>query len=132
MEFQEKASAAFAKGDLVALTSGQIDICGANPTNILGIADQTKTGTAGTMIPVTVIRPGDLLVAKSDTTTAASQTGNAVSITTTTTAVTVNSGTTGSNQRANVIGLYDAASSGGRVIFTIIPKYLYAGGNNIV
>lgn len=63
LHFQEKASATFVTGDLVVLTSGQVDVCGADPVKILGIARKDKTGTTNSLIPVQVIRLGDLFIA---------------------------------------------------------------------
>lgn len=62
LDFPEKASATFAEGDLVVTTAGQIDECGADPAKVLGIALKAKTGTTNSMIPVLVIRPGDVFL----------------------------------------------------------------------
>jgi len=63
LHFQEKASATFITDDLVFLASGVIDICGTDPTKILGVAKKDKTGVTNTLIPVQVIRPGDVFMA---------------------------------------------------------------------
>lgn len=134
IEYPEKASATFAKNDLVALTSGQIDIAGADPTKILGIALKAKTGTTDSLIPVYVIRPGDVFVMKSSSTTAQSNEGVSYGIVTSTGALTVDVSDT-TNTRVNVINLDPrdtVGTSGGRLWVTFIQKYLVSGGNNEV
>ena len=132
--YQEKASAGFADGDLVYTddTAGQIAICGADPTCILGIARKTASGTAATMIPVDVIRPGDEVVIAYSTTTIQAAIGDSIGIVTTTTAVTADH-TEVTAKRVTIHALYKDAvgASGGRYVVTFIPKYLEYGGNNV-
>ena len=63
VEYPEKASSTFAYGDFVTLTSGQIDLAGADPGSILGIALEAKSGTTGTLIPVLIPRADDIFFA---------------------------------------------------------------------
>jgi len=65
VEHQEAAAGSandFYKGDLVKLTSGELVIATAGA--ILGIALKAATGTASTAIPVLVVNPIDIYVAK--------------------------------------------------------------------
>lgn len=132
MTFPEKTSAsAFAAGDLLQLVAGYVDLAAAGTsTNILGIAQRAYSGTAGTEIPVLVIRPGDMIVGKYSTTTTAALSGTSLDITFTTSAGRISTGTT--YKQANVVCLNprDAAlADGGEVIFTVVPHYLAVGSN---
>lgn len=131
--FQEKASGGFAKGDLVYTddTSGQIAICGADPANILGIAQKAVTGTAGTMIPVDVIRPGDEVVMTYSTTTTQAAIGDSIGIVTTTGALTADATDT-SNKRVTLHSLWKGdAGTATQYVVTFIGKYLEYDGNNV-
>ena len=61
--YPEKATSTFAYGDFVTLTSGQIDLAGSDPSSILGIALEAKSGTTGTLIPVLIPRADDIFFA---------------------------------------------------------------------
>jgi hypothetical protein len=66
VKFQEDDSQTFVKGDLVfRQASGEIQVCGADPASILGIAmsPATNVTSAHTYIPVQVIRSGDVFTA---------------------------------------------------------------------
>lgn len=130
LNYPEKSSAAFAKNDLVYLddSTGQIDVCGADPALILGVALQTASGTAGTSIPVLVIRPGDLFIMRCSTTTAQAYVGDRYGIVTTTGALTVDV-TDATNERVCVMGLDErdaVGTSGGRMIVSFIPEILHS------
>lgn len=134
LPFKEKSGAAFSKGDLVTQDSstGYIDICGADETQILGIAQRTKAGTTATEILVDVILPGDLVEIPFSTTTAQTGIGKSYGCVFTTTAQTIDQTDT-TNTRVNILEFNpkDAVgTSGGRCWVTFIPKYLIAGGNN--
>ena len=60
LPMREKASSTFVVGDLLAYTAGQVDIAGADPAMIAGIAMEDKTGTTNELVKVLIPRPGDL------------------------------------------------------------------------
>jgi hypothetical protein len=132
MTFPEKTSAsAFAKGDLVQLVAGYVDLAAAGTsTNILGIALRAYGNHVDTEIPVLVLRPGDMFVARYSTTTTAALPGTSLDITFTTAAGYISTGTT--YKQANVVMLDPRDATGatyGRLICAIVPHYLVAGSN---
>jgi hypothetical protein len=130
MTFPEKTSAsAFAAGDLLQLNAGYVDLSATGgATNILGIAMRAYSGTAGTDIPVLVIRPGDMIVGRYSTTTTAALPGTALDITYTTAAGRVSAGT--SYKEATILMLDPRDATGtayGRLIFTVNNHFLCTG-----
>lgn len=115
LNFQEKASSTFITDDLVVLTSGQIDICGADPTKILGVAKKDKTGTTNSLIPVQVIRQGDVFLANfvSSKTFAVTDVGVSYEIVKTAAGNwQVDSTTSANNLRVTVLGSAEYTSDG--------------------
>ena len=72
---EDETSGSFSAGDLVTLSSGEVIIAAAT-TDILGVALKGYSGTAGTLIPVSVITPEQVWVCAADATTAASNVGS--------------------------------------------------------
>ena len=66
-EFPVAASQTLVIGDLVYLSSGQVTICGASSSTVLGLmAEDTDGADAGTLVKVQVAQPGYLYKATAD------------------------------------------------------------------
>jgi len=65
LEFEEAASQVYKIGDFVVLntSSGRVELCGADPALILGIAAKAATGVTGAKTLVTVATPNVVFAA---------------------------------------------------------------------
>jgi hypothetical protein len=116
---EDTTSGSFQKGDLVALSSGEV-IVAAGFVDLLGVAQKDATGTVSTSIPVMIINPLQRWIVEGDTTTAATQVGGqyAVNVTAGSQSVDLASTTTDGGVVIEALDTRDGAhtGSGGRLI----------------
>jgi len=123
--YEDTTHGSFKSGDLVKLhTNGKVRLATANGA-VLGIAHRNATGTADSIIPVELLNSVDVYVGTHGGTSALTDLGDVVDATMTYGAQTVDNDSAAATTDFVVVGLYDAAAAGGRVMLRIL------GGGNL-
>jgi len=126
IDYLEDATAGgFKAGDIVKVhtTTGKLRIAVANKAAI-GIAQKDASGTVDTKIPVELFNTNDIYVGTHGGTSVITDNGDIYDFTASAGAFTVDHDSTAAATDFVVVGLYDAAAAGGRVMLRVL-----AGGN---